>query len=230
MLCSLAVLDVLDDPRIRMRLKFFRYYLSTPEVDLNSTPPSLRIKLTPFWWKLRLGAAVFAVVVVASCTFDILRNGWADIEDQAPALFVALVGAVAFCGGVTFGAKQLLAAIGPTDVHVQEAGIGTWKQPLSAYRGVAWLYYKQESYTRIFQLGRKTESIELTNPEVTLYHWIELLHPDRAKSLVLAVGPEEAGMRERLQELSRGLNRPIVAVRLEDDGIGSIAALANSAG
>jgi hypothetical protein len=168
---------------------------------------------------------VFAGVLVVSSAIDIQRNGWADIQDQVPVLFLALLTALAFCGAVTFAAKQLLATIGPTEVHVQESGVGVWKEPLEAYRGVAWLYFKSESFSRLFQTSKKAKDVNVEDPDVTLYHWIELLHPDRKKSLVLAIGPAEEGMRERLKQLSQALDRPMVAMRTEDDGMDSVAAI-----
>ena len=77
---------------------------------------------------------------------------------------------------------------------------------------------RSESFYRLFQIGTNRNTCVWQNPDVTYYHWIELRHPDRAKSLVLAVGPGEAKMREFLERYSKALGRPVVGTRVEDAG------------
>ena len=71
------------------------------------------------------------------------------------------------------------------------------------------------SYTRLFQIGGKSEYSNLSNPTVVSHHWIEFLHPDPEKTLILAVTMKEGGMQERLESYSRFLNRPILGTRVE---------------
>jgi len=221
---------MLNDPRIRMRLRFLRYYLSAPVLNVDSTPIVLEVRLLPFWAKIRVAAVLVAVAVVAGSAWYIRRNGWGDYQEQAPALLCALAGSVAVWAAITSGAMRLRATFGGSEVQVTESGAGTWNEPLSAYGGVAWLYYKSESFYRLFQIGNKSEYVRLTNPEETYYHWIELRHPNRGKSLVLATGPGEARMRELLERYSKALKQPISGTRVEDDGSAHPAGSVRAAG
>jgi len=209
---------ILDDPRIQLRLRFLRYYLSAPVLDVDRTPMVLEVRLLPLWSKVRMAAALVAVAVVAGSAYEMRHNGWADYQEQAPDMFCALVGSLFAWAAITFGAKRQRVVFGPAEVQVTEPGAGTWSEPLNAYRGVAWLYYKSESFYRLFQSGTKSEYVRLANPDVTNYHWIELRHPDRGKSLVLAAGPRETKMRELLELYSKALKQPVVGTRVEDDG------------
>ena len=86
---------------------------------------------------------------------------------------------------------------------------------IASFSGLAWRYYRTEERYELRSFQEKSEYRLRATPKESYFHWIELVHPDPDKTLILHMAQSEAGMRERLESYSRRLDRPILASRVE---------------
>jgi hypothetical protein len=199
-----------NDQKIRRLVLFFRRFASQPEFDIDSVPAKLDMSIGRRVWFGRiqlLAAVVLAIVVFISLYqlatdfrhFDVVQS----VCDFIPSAVVL--------AGIRFGLIRVQATFGPSDVTVTERA-KTWTEPISAYTGLSWIYFTTASYSQLLP-SKTSESSSI--PTTSGYHWIELVHPNPEKTLVLAVNRGDLDMRRLLVRYAIFLNRPILESGVE---------------
>jgi hypothetical protein len=187
-------------------IRLVRTILSPPDFDIAADPAMLVVAPDPRFRGVRRFAygalLVFAIVIVVGLI------GGADPDEYVEAA-LALLAAGAMAVGLTVLPKRLVATFAGDEVTVQEGGIRAprwrWTAKLESYAGLAWRYHAVT--VRSGNSGGMRE--------VAAYHWIELVHPDRHRTLILCMQRGEAGMAERLDRYAIRLGRPVVQRRVE---------------
>jgi len=211
--------DRLDRARLKLPLRFIRYYLSKPSFDIEHDPAVLTVMLERPWRRARAVVAGVFAFAVAALIFHAVQSGPSALAEDLWDSALPLLAMVGFWALLTFGQKRLLARFGEGQVTVQEGGIRAprrrWTAPIASFSGLAWRYYRTEERYELRSFQEKSEYRLRATPKESYFHWIELVHPDPDKTLILHMAQSEAGMRERLESYSRRLDRPILASRVE---------------
>lgn len=208
-----------DRARLKLPLRFFRYFLSRPSFDIDRNPAVLTVMLQRPWRRARAVVVVAFVVVFGAVVIHAVRSGSSVLVDDLSDSLLPLLAMAAFWAALTFGQKRLLATFGDKEVTVQEGGIRAprwrWTVPIASFSGLAWRFHRTEERYEKHVFNEKTEYRLRAIPKETFFHWIELAHPDPDKTLILYMDQSDAGIRERLERYSRRLDRPILASRVE---------------
>jgi hypothetical protein len=158
---------------------FLRWYLSQPYFDIHSVPMVL----------------------------DMSRNPG---ELSYPDTFFDIAPSLAILIGIRLGVVRVRASFGMTHVTVEERG-KKWSVPIASYSGLTSRHFFTETYaspaphTGNLPFHRSVYS----GPAIADHRWIELVHRDPAKTLILAAEWNGGPMQDRLEKYSRALNRPI---------------------
>lgn len=197
------------DPRIRRILLFAQRLISQPHLDVDRVPAILDMATgMQRLWRWLQAIAIAVIAVVAGISAYTLKT--------APALFdpvdtfCDLAPSVTFLLVARFGVKRVKASFGQFDVTVEE-GRRTWTAPIASFRGLAWYQFTTVTYSRMSRIDRSFGYGEVSTPTVMSHHWIELIHPDAEKTLVLAVSMKDRVMRDLLHRYAKVLNRPVLA-------------------
>jgi hypothetical protein len=208
-----------DIARLKLPLRFFRYFLSRPSFDIDRNPAVLTVMLQRPWRRARAVVVAAFVLILGAGVIHAVRSGSPVLVDDLSDSLLPLIAMAAFWAALTFGQKRLLASFGDSEVTVQEGGIRAprwrWTVPIASFSGLAWRFHRTEERYEKHVFNEKTEYRLRAIPKETFFHWIELAHPDPDKTLILYMDQSEAGIRERLEHYSRRLDRPILASRVE---------------
>jgi hypothetical protein len=204
--------DLSGNGQITRLVRLVRYLLSPPRFDAQSTPAVLVVAPDLGFRRVRLFASLAVIFLAAVLIFGAFRSGSMGETIDAALAFLAAVALVAV---LTLLPKRLIATFGERDVSVSEGGIraprASWTMPIASFSGLAWRRHDLIERNESFEMPEKTTVRRRAIPLVTEFHWIELVHPDPAKTLVLSLHKSDARIAGRLKAYSQRLNLPILA-------------------
>jgi hypothetical protein len=126
-----------DRARLKLPLRFFRYFLSRPSFDIDRNPAVLTVMLQRPWRRARAVVVVAFVVVFGAVVIHAVRSGSSVLVDDLSDSLLPLLAMAAFWAALTFGQKRLMATFGNREVTVQEGGIRAprwrWTVPIASF-------------------------------------------------------------------------------------------------
>jgi len=110
----------LDIARLKLPLRFFRYFLSRPSFDIDRNPAVLTVMLQRPWRRARAVVVAAFVLILGAVAIHAVRLGSSVLVDDLSDSLLPLIAMAAFWAALTFGQKRLLASFGDSEVTVQE--------------------------------------------------------------------------------------------------------------
>ena len=133
-----------DRARLKLPLRFFRYFLSRPSFDIDRNPAVLTVMLQRPWRRARAVVVAAFVLILGAVVIHAVRSGSSVLMDDLSDSLLPLIAMAAFWAALTFGQKRLLASFGDSEVTVQEGEIRTprwrWTVPIASFSGLAWRF------------------------------------------------------------------------------------------
>jgi hypothetical protein len=200
-------------------LRLLRYRLSPPVFNVNASPMVLMAVPDPGFQRFR--RIVLVILLGLAVLIGVQLVVFRDVDQPVEAVF-ALLAASALVVGLLVLPKRLLAEFGPTEVTVQEGGIRTprssWTARIDSFSGLSWRYVAAREWYMQFRFHQQTEYRRRAAPIVTEYHYIALVHPDPARTLILCLQNGDRDIEQRLGQFAKLLDRPIIERRVEERG------------
>lgn len=113
-----------DTARLKLPLRFFRYFLSRPSFDIDRNPAVLTVMLQRPWRRARAVVVAAFVLILGAVVIHAVRSGSPVLVDDLSDSLLPLIAMAAFWAALTFGQKRLLASFGDSEVTVKKAGSG----------------------------------------------------------------------------------------------------------